>query len=84
MENRSILAETPRLILRRYEKGDLQDLFEYLSDAEVVKYEPHKPMTLAEAERSLDWRIGTDEMIAVEWKDSRKMISNESNSRFPR
>lgn len=49
MENRSILAETPRLILRRYEKGDLQDLFEYLSDAEVVKYEPHKPMTLAEA-----------------------------------
>ena len=76
MENRSILAETPRLILRRYEKGDLQDLFEYLSDAEVVKYEPHKPMTLAEAERSLDWRIGTDEMIAVEWKDSRKMIGN--------
>ena len=76
MENRSILAETPRLILRRYEKGDLQDLFEYLSDAELVKYEPHKPMTLAEAERSLDWRIGTDEMIAVEWKDSRKMIGN--------
>ena len=82
MENRSILAETPRLILRRYEKGDLQDLFEYLSDAEVVKYEPHKPMTLAEAERSLDWRIGTDEMIAVEWKDSRKMIGNVFNRNY--
>lgn len=71
-----ILAETERLILRRYKKEDIQDLFEYLSDPEVVKYEPYKPMTLEEAKENLEWRIGTDEMIAVELKDSHKMIGN--------
>ena len=33
-------------------------------------------MSLAEAEENLAWRIGTDEMIAIELKDSRKMIGN--------
>lgn len=60
--------ETKRVILRKYEAGDLQDLYEYLSDPEVVKFEPYKPMTMAEAEENLAWRIGTDEMIAVELK----------------
>ena len=32
MNNKIILAETKRLILRRYKKEDVQDLFEYLSD----------------------------------------------------
>lgn len=73
---REKIAETERLILRRYKKEDLQDLFEYLSDAKVVEYEPYKPMTFSEAEENLEWRIGTDEMIAVELKDSRKMIGN--------
>ncbi len=39
-----ILAETERFILRRYQEEDLQDLYEYLSDIEVVKYEPYKPL----------------------------------------
>ncbi len=76
MENRIILAETERLILRRYKKEDLQDLFEYLSDSKVVEYEPYKPMTLQETEKNLEWRLGTEEMAAVELKDSRKMIGN--------
>lgn len=38
MERKIIIAETERLILRRYNKEDLQDLFEILSDIEVVKY----------------------------------------------
>ena len=38
MENKIIIAETERLILRRYKKEDVQDLFEYLSDKEVVRY----------------------------------------------
>lgn len=29
MENKIIIAESERLILRRYKKEDLQDLFEY-------------------------------------------------------
>ncbi len=71
-----MIAETERLILRRYKKEDLQDLYEYLSDEEVVKYEPYKPLTLNETKENLEWRIGTDEMIAVELKNSHKMIGN--------
>ncbi len=76
MENSIIIAETERLILRRYKKEDVQDLFEYLSDKEAVKYEPYKPLTFDEAIENLEWRIGTDEMIAVELKKSHKMIGN--------
>ncbi len=71
-----MIAETKRLILRRYIKEDIQDLYEYLSDTEVVKYEPYKPLTLDETYENLEWRISTDEMIAVELKDSHKMIGN--------
>lgn len=71
-----ILAETPRLILRRYRPGDLRDLFEYLSDPEVVRFEPYPPMDLAQAEESLAWRVSTEEMTAVELKETGKMIGN--------
>ena len=76
MNDKMIIAETRRLILRRYKEEDLPDLFEYLSDPEVVEYEPHKPLTFDEAKENLEWRIGTDEMIAVELKSSHKMIGN--------
>ena len=65
MSETKIIIETDRLLLRRYCKEDLQDLYEYLSDEEVVKYEPYKPMDIHEVEGNLDWRISTDEMIAV-------------------
>lgn len=70
------IADTERLILRRYTKEDLHDLHEYLSDAEVVRFEPYKPLTIDEVKENLEWRIGTDEMVAVELKDSHKMIGN--------
>lgn len=76
MENKAIMVETERLVLRRYRRTDLQDLFEYLSDPEVVKYEPYRPMSLEEARENLDWRVGTEEMIAMELKSSHKMIGN--------
>ena len=68
--------ETDRLTLRRYGTFDFQDLYEYLSDSEVVKFEPYKPMTKAEVKENLEWRISTDEMIAVELKENHKMIGN--------
>ena len=55
MESKTILATTKRLILRRYKKEDLQDLFEYLSDKKVVEFEPYKPMSLDEAKENLKW-----------------------------
>ncbi len=68
--------ETDRLILRRYYEKDLEDLYEYLSDADVVQYEPYKPMDMEEVKGNLEWRISTDEMIAVELKSNGKMIGN--------
>ena len=71
-----MIIETQRLILRRYTSDDLQDLFEYLSDGKVVEYEPYKPMNIDEVKSNLDWRISTDEIIAVELKENHKMIGN--------
>ena len=71
-----MITETERLILRRYIADDLSDLYEYLSDEEVVRYEPYKPMSLAETKDNLNWRMSTDEMIAVELKETYKMIGN--------
>lgn len=76
MEENTVILETDRLILRRFKKNDLQDLYEYLSDSEVIRYEPHKPMSMDETESNLEWRISTDEMVAVELKNNGKMIGN--------
>lgn len=71
-----VIAETERLILRRYTENDLQDLFEYLSNPDVVAFEPYQPMNMEEVKDNLKWRISTDEMIAVELKATNKMIGN--------
>ena len=76
MLDKKMMIETDRLILRRYGKDDLRDLYEYLSDEEVVKYEPYKPMDITEASNELDCRISSDEMIAVVLKANRKLIGN--------
>ena len=72
----SAFVETERLILRRFRESDLQDLHEYLSDPEVVAFEPYKPQTLEEVRENLAWRISTEEMIAVELKETGKLIGN--------
>lgn len=76
MAERQIVAETSRLLLRRYCEEDLQDLFEYLSDEQVVRYEPYQPMNRQEVAENLRWRMATEEMVAVELKSQRKMIGN--------
>ena len=75
-----MILETERLILRRYTADDLNDLYEYLSDDEVVRFEPYKAMSLEETKGNLEWRIGTDEMIAVELKSEHKMIYQEEQA----
>ena len=71
-----MMLETERLILRPFREMDLQDLYVYLSDAQTVRYEPYKPMTLAETEDNLRWRMGTEAMIAVERREDHKLIGN--------
>lgn len=68
--------ETQRLILRPFRESDLQDLYEYLSDEQTVRYEPYKPMTLAETQDNLHWRMDTGAMIAVERREDHKLIGN--------
>lgn len=67
---------TERLIIRSFKPADLDDLFEFLSDEEVLKFEPYKTMTLEETRENLYWRCSTDEMLAIEEKTSGKMIGN--------
>lgn len=74
--NQHLIVETERLILRRYKESDLNDLYEYLSDPKVVEYEPYRPQTMEEVRGNLQWRISTEEMIAVERKADGKMIGN--------
>lgn len=64
------------MILRRYTQDDFEDLYEYLSDSRVVEYEPYRAMSSDEVKSSLEWRISTQEMIAVELKSNHKMIGN--------
>lgn len=68
--------ETERLILRGFRLSDLADLHEFLSDEETVRFEPYNPMDMEEAEKALAWRLESDEMIAVELKESGKLIGN--------
>lgn len=68
--------ETENLILRNFLEEDFNDLFEYLSDPDVVLYEPYKAMNKEEVMDNLKWRISTDEMVAVELKETHKMIGN--------
>lgn len=74
--NNKIIAETERLILRRYNDDDLQDLYEYLSNPKVVEYEPYKVMNMDEVKKILDYRISSEEFLAVELKENNKMIGN--------
>lgn len=67
---------TPRLILRRYKESDLEDLHRYLSDPEVVRFEPYRPMNMEETEEELKRRMASDEMTAVELKESGRLIGN--------
>ena len=71
-----MMLETERLILRPFRETDLKDLYEYLSDGETVRYEPYRPMTLAETRDNLRWRMDTGAMIAVERREDHKLIGN--------
>lgn len=68
--------ETARLNIRKFLPDDGQDLFEYLSQAEVVKYEPYRVFTREQAEREAINRSKNPDFWAVCLKDTGKLIGN--------
>lgn len=65
---------TKRLTLRPFQKGDAQDLYEYLSDPEVVRFEPYRPYPLESCGQEAENRSKNPAFIAVVLGD--KVIGN--------
>ncbi len=70
--------ETDRLIIRKFRPSDYVALYDYLSDINVVRYEPYEPYTLYEARREAEFRSNSDEFFAVALKEDRdsRLIGN--------
>ena len=71
-----MVMETERLHIRRFRPGDRDDLFEYLSDPEVVRYEPYPAMTRAQVAEEARNRAKDDSFWAVCLRETRKLIGN--------
>ena len=68
--------ETRRLILRKFRPDDWKDLYEYLSDENVVKYEPYDTYTQEESKKEAINRSNNDAFWAVILKENNKLIGN--------
>jgi [ribosomal protein S5]-alanine N-acetyltransferase len=68
--------ETERLILRRFQPGDGEDLHEYLSREEVVKFEPYSIYNETESRAEALRRSEDPAFWAVCLNDSGKLIGN--------
>lgn len=66
---------TERLIIRKFKSEDFLGLYSYLSDENVVKYEPYEPYTMAEAQREAEYRSNSEDFFAVTLKNGR-LIGN--------
>jgi ribosomal-protein-alanine N-acetyltransferase len=51
----TIILETQRLFLRHYVLNDVDRLFAFYSDPDVVKYIPDAPRTFEETKEELEW-----------------------------
>ena len=49
------ILETKRLLLRRFVLSDVDDLFSFYSDPDVIKYIPDAPRTYEETKEELEW-----------------------------
>ena len=56
---------TERLLLRPYFEEDADAFCEYMSDGEVLRYEPYPPLTREESDEELHKRIADPDFIAV-------------------
>lgn len=71
-----IILETERLILRRFLEDDWKDLYEYLSQEAVVKYEPYNTFSEEECKKEALKRSQQECFWAVCLKENNKLIGN--------
>ncbi len=67
---------TERLLIRRFLPDDWQDLYEYLSQEEVVKYEPYEVFTEEQSRQEAIRRSERPDFWAVCLQDTGKLIGN--------
>ncbi len=65
---------TERLIIRNFKENDWEDILEYLSDEDVIKYSPYEKYNEEMAKIEVKKRVGTDDILAVCLKDNSKVI----------
>ena len=61
----SLPIRTERLLLRPHFREDADAFYDYMSDAEVLRFEPYPPLDRAESEEELNKRIADPDFIAV-------------------
>lgn len=73
-----VRLESDRLILRNYEKRDLNDFYEYMKLEYTAKYDDFEPLDLEQSECLLKKRRNKDNYLVVELKENNKMIGDVS------
>ncbi len=71
-----IVMETERLIIRNFRVDDWKDLLEYLSQQEVLKYEPEDASDEEDCRNKASERSKGNNFFAVCLKESGKMIGH--------
>ena len=67
---------TQRLLIRKFTKNDWKDLYEYLSDEKVVRYEPYEAFSEEQCKHEAIQRSNNNAFLAVCLKDTGKVIGN--------
>ena len=70
------LLKTERLLLRKFKYDDWLDLYDYLSQEEVVKYEPYDIMSEEQCKKEAINRSKNNVFWAVCLKGNNKLIGN--------
>lgn len=71
-----MIFETERLVIRKFCYDDWKDLYEYLSNKEVVKFEPYDAMSEEDCKEEAIYRSESDAFFAVCLKENNKLIGN--------
>jgi len=71
-----MVIETKRLILRGFQESDYDDVYEFLSQRKYDTFEAYPDITYENAIEHLKYRIGNDSFIAIELKETGKIIGN--------